>query len=859
MFTLSHPTPAKIPTPSLKPSNPSRQRRQPSDQPFRNPQFDEHLLRSRLIHQANVGHLHEAISTLDVLILHDLTPDTITFSLLLKSSIRSRNFDLGKLVHARLAESKVEVDSVLLNSLITLYSKSGDWRQANENFQAMREKRDLVSWSAMISCFVNNGFELKAIQTFIDMLEHSGFCPNEFCFAAVIRACSNVENAWIGEIIHGLVIKSGCFDDICVGCGLIDMYVKGFEDLDSAKTVFDKMPNRNVVAWSLMIARLVQMGCPENAIELFLDMEVNGFKPDPFTLTSVVSACAELGLFSFGKQLHSRVIRSGLVSDACVGCSLVDMYAKFVAYDSLDDSRKAFDQITEPNVMSWTAIITAYVQGGGHDEEAIKLFSEMVEGPVLPNHFTFASVLKACANVSDPCVGEQVYGQAVKLGLSSDNYVGNSLVSMYTQSGKMEEARRAFDVLFEKNLVSYNTIVDGYAKSLNADMAFQLFHQIENTGIGASAFTFTSLLSAASSVGAGCKGELIHARIVKAGFDTNLRVCNALISTYSRCGNIEVAYRIFSEMQEWNVISWTSMITGFAKHGFAKRALELFDQMLGAGIKPNEVTYVSVLSACSHVGMVSEGWKHFDAMYKQYGILPRMEHYACMVDLLGRSGFLVEALDLINSMPLAANALIWRTLLGGCLVHGNMEIGECSAKKVIEQDPHDPAAYTLLSNLYASKGEWEGMVKIRKDMKQKNLNKEAGYSWIEIGNRVHKFYAGDTSHSQSEKIYEELNQLAGRIKEMGYVPHTDVVLHDMEEDEKEHYLLQHSEKLAVVFGLISTSSPKPIRVFKNLRVCEDCHSAIKCISKATGREIIVRDANRFHHFRDGSCSCNDYW
>ncbi|KAA8549762.1 hypothetical protein F0562_001220 [Nyssa sinensis] len=235
-------------------------------------------------------------------------------------------------------------------------------------------------------------------------------------------------------------------------------------------------------------------------------------------------------------------------------------------------------------------------------------------------------------------------------------------------------------------------------------------------------------------------------------------------------------------------------------------------------------------------------WKHFNSMYKEHGINPRMEHYACMVDLLGRSGFLEKAIHFINSMPFKPDPLVWRTLLGACQVHGNLELGKHAAKMILEQDPNDPASYILLSNLCASTGMWEDVMTIRKIMKERNLVKEAGCSWIETENRVHKFHVGDTSHPQAQEIYEELDKLALKIKEMGYVPDTDFVLHDVEKEQKEKYLFQHSEKIAVGFGLINTSKPKPIRVFKNLRVCGDCHTAIKYISMATGREIILDEA-----------------
>ncbi|KAI8032912.1 Pentatricopeptide repeat-containing protein [Camellia lanceoleosa] len=858
MFVLSLPSPPKLLPPSNLTINPSlHNTSSPSTQTLKHPNFEP--FKDRLIRLANQGHLHQAISTLDLMTQQGLSPDLVTYSVLLKSCIRTRQFDLGKLVHSKLSHSLLDPDSVLLNSLITLYSKSGDWVTANSIFNGMGEHRDMVSWSAMISCFAHNGMQSQSISTFFDMLEFGEY-PNQFCLAAVMQACSNSKNAWIGKIIFGFVIKTGYFEsDVCIGCALIDMFVKGCGDLGSAKKVFDIMRERNAVTWTLMITRYSQLGQPKDAIELFIDMVVSGFIPDRFTFSSTINACAELELLSLGQQLHSLVVKSRLTLDVCVGCSLVDMYVKCAVDGSMVNSRKVFDRMPDHNVMSWTATITGYVQSGGHDKEAIELYCRMIDGQVVPNHFTFSSLLKACGNLSDPAAGEQIYTNAVKHGLASVNCVGNSLISMYARSGRMEDARKAFDILFEKNLVSYNTIVDGYAKNLDSNEAFELFNEIEDTGIEVDAFTFASLLSGAASIGAVGKGEQIHARLMKAGFKSNQCISNSLISMYSKCGNIEAALQVFSEIEDHTVISWTSIVMGLAKHGFATRALKMFQEMLKTGIKPNEVTYIAVLSACSHVGMINEGWKHFNAMYKEHRISPRMEHYACMVDLLGRSGFLEEAIQFINSMPFMADALVWRTLLGACQVHGNTEVGKHAAKMIIKQEPNDPAAYILLSNLYASSGQWDEVVRIRKNMKERNLVKEAGCSWIETENRVYNFHVGDTSHPQAREIYEELDQLSLEIKELGYVPNTNFVLHDVEEKQKEQYLFQHSEKIAVAFGLISTSKSKPIRVFKNIRVCGDCHTAMKYISIATGREIVLRDSNRFHHFKGGACSCNDYW
>lgn len=674
----------------------------------------------------------------------------------------------------------------------------------------------------------------------------------------MIQACTVSESFEFGIAVLASAIKMGVVLGVSVGCALIDM-LANVGDLVSARKVFDGMLERNVVVWTLMITRYVQAGLAKDAIYLFLEMGIEGLEPDQFTLSSVVSACAALESLGLGQQLHSLAIRNGLASNVCVGCSIVDMYSKCGIGGSMDDSRKVFDRMSERNVMAWTAIISGYVQNGGHDLEAMNLFVEMIQGRVRPNHFTYSSILKACARISEAQLGEQVHSLVLKSGLSSINFIGNSLVSMYARTGRMEEARRAFEVLCDKNLVTYNAIADGYIKNSNSEEAFELLHQIESMDIGMNAFTFASLLSAAASIGALSKGQQLHARLLKAGFGSDIGVGNALISMYSRCGDIEDASRVFEEMGDCNVISWTSMITGFAKHGCADRALKLFDGMVSAGIRPNPVPYIAVLSACSHVGLVREGKEHFESMQREHGLVPRMEHYACMVDLLGRSGLLAEAMEFISSMPCAADALVWRTLLSSCRVHRNIKLGEIAAKRIVELEPEDPAAYVLLSNMYAMAGKWEDVAAIRRGMKERRISKEAGLSWVEAENIIHRFHAGDTSHPRAREIFEKLNGLAVEIKGMGYIADKDFVLHDVDDELKEQYLMQHSEKIAVAFALISTSTPRPIRVFKNLRVCGDCHNAIKLMSKATGREIIVRDSNRFHRFRDGECSCGGYW
>ncbi|CAN6444427.1 unnamed protein product [Victoria cruziana] len=809
--------------------------------------------KDRIIRLSSVGRLKEAFDVFYSMSCHDL----VVYSVLLKSCIRLRDFRRGKLLHAQLLQSNVECDTILLNSLISFYSKFGDWEMGYKIFQEMGAK-NLVSWGAMISCFAQNGQHGRAIAKFKKMME-VGFWPNEFCYAGVIRACYDGENFASGLVVFGLTVKTGFQYNLCVGCGLIDLFVKGGNDKNSALLIFDDMPERNGVAWTLMITRCVQSGSAEEAIGLFLDMELDGFEPDHFCFTSVVSACTELESLSLGQQLHSRIIKADLATDVCVGCCLIDMYAKCSENGSMEDSRKVFDRMTKHNVMSWTALISGYVQSAGDDVAAIKLFWRMKHGDVQPNEYTFSSALKACANSSALETGEQIYALVVKAGLAALDAVSNAFVSMYARSGKMDEAQKAFNFMFEKNLISYNVMVDGYVKSQRTDDAFMLVQEIDNIGVRPSNFTFSSLLSAAASLGAMTIGQQLHCQLSKSGFSSDPCVGNSLISMYSRCGNIDDALKVFSRMPVRNLISWTSIINGLAKHGFGIETLELFHQMVESGVRPNEVTFVGVLSACGHAGLVDEGWKYFDSMSSSHGITPRMEHYACLVDLLGRSGCLEKALSFIYSMPFKANALVWRALLSACRTHGNMEIGKTAAKRIAELEPDDPAAYVLLSNLYAASGLWDSASHIRTAMKMKKVRKEAGCSWVEIHNQVHRFYVGDTSHPQAKEIYNKLEQLVSEIRKIGYMPDTNFVLHDVEEELKEQYLLQHSEKIAVAFCILNTGPRRPIRIFKNLRVCGDCHSALKFISEVTGREIIVRDTSRFHHIKGGDCSCRGYW
>ncbi|RWW70597.1 hypothetical protein BHE74_00021733 [Ensete ventricosum] len=352
---------------------------------------------------------------------------------------------------------------------------------------------------------------------------------------------------------------------------------------------------------------------------------------------------------------------------------------------------------------------------------------------------------------------------------------------------------------------------------------------------------------------------LLVALVVRMGLEEDVYVGTSVVDMYCKCGRVRMAKKAFDRMKEKNILSWSAMVAGYGMHGHGHEALKVFHEMMRSGEKPNYITFVSVLAACSHAGLVTEGRYWLDAMKRKFNIEPGVEHYGCVVDLLGRAGCVNEAYRLIKDMKVKPDFVVWGALLSACRIHKNVKLGEISARKLFELDPKNCGYYVLLSNIYADAGRWNDVQRMRVLIKSKGLVKPPGYSSVEFKGRVHVFLVGDKKHPQHIEIYNYLEKLRVRMLEAGYVPDTGSVLHDVDEEEKETVLRVHSEKLALAFAIINTAPGTTIHIIKNLRVCGDCHSAIKLITKLVEREVVVRDSHRFHHFRDGSCSCGDYW
>ncbi|CAM6073835.1 unnamed protein product [Sphagnum tenellum] len=595
------------------------------------------------------------------------------------------------------------------------------------------------------------------------------------------------------------------------------MYAKCGSIEDSWR-VFSRMPTRDSVAWNALISGYVKCGQGHKALALAQEMQQEGLEPGAVTFVAVLNAY---------------------------------MYVKC---KSLEEAWRVFNRMPTRNVVSWNAMILGHVKCG-YGQKALELSQQMQQEGVEPNTLTFVGVLNACASLAALEEGRHLHQQIIQSGCESDVLVGNSLVDMYAKCGSIEDAWRVFSRMHvhdmfawsaiilgyvkcgqgkkalevfnrmsSPNVVAWNAMILGFLKSGQGQKSLELFQQMEQKGVEPDPVTFVGVLNACASVSALEEGRRIHQQIIQSGLESAVFVGSSLLDMYAKCGSIQDAQKVFNKMPMHDVVTWTAMLKGYAMHGLGKEALRHFEQMSQADVEMDQVTFISLLSACTHAGLVDEGLCYFESMGSVYGVPATVEHYACIVDLLGRAGHLQEAEDFISTMSCEPAASVWVALLGACRIHHNMEMGERIAKQLVELDPGNP-----------------------------------GPTWIEVNNEIHTFVVDDQDHPQMVEIHAELKRLSGQMKDAGYVPVTKLVLHDVEEEEKLFQSCHHSEKLAIAYGLISTPPYTPLRIFKNLRICGDCHTFTKFIANVVKREIIVRDANCFHHFQDGHCSCRDYW
>ncbi|XP_038892172.1 pentatricopeptide repeat-containing protein At5g39680 [Benincasa hispida] len=673
----------------------------------------------------------------------------------------------------------------------------------------------------------------------------------------LLKVAADAKNLKFGRIVHAhLIITNHSHGDCKVNQlnSLINLYVK-CDEVSIARQMFDSMPRRNVISWSTLMAGYMQNGSPLEVFELLKKMVVkDNILPNEYVIATVISSC-DSQMYIEGKQCHGYVFKSGLELHQYVKNTLIQMYSK------CSDVRAAMQILyTVPgyDIFCYNLVMSELLQHT-HTGEAVEVLKLMISEGIEWNNATFVTIFRLCASLKDIKLGKQVHAQMLKSDIDYDVYIGSSLIDMYGKCGNVSSGRAFFDQLQSRNVVSWTSIMAAYFQNGFFEEALDLFSKMEVDHIPPNEYTLAVLLNSAAGLSALSLGDQLHARAEKSGLKANVIVGNALIIMYSKSGDILAARCVFSNMMCCDTITWNAVITGHSHHGLGAVALSMFQDMLATRERPNYVTFIGVLSACAHLSRVDEGFYYFNHLMKQFGIVPGLEHYTCIVGLLSRSGRLDEAEKFMASNQINWDVVSWRTLLNACYVHRNYDKGKQIAENLLQLEPKDVGTYILLSNMHARVRRWDGVVKIRKLMRERNVKKEPGVSWLEIRNVAHVFTSEDIKHPESNLIYDKVKDLLSKIRPLGYVPDIASVLHDIEDEQKVDNLSYHSEKLAIAYGLMKTPSGAPIRVIKNLRMCDDCHTAVKLISKVANRFIIVRDANRFHHFQDGFCSCGDYW
>ncbi|XP_051141979.1 pentatricopeptide repeat-containing protein At3g63370, chloroplastic isoform X2 [Andrographis paniculata] len=712
-------------------------------------------------------------------------------------------------------------------------------------------KGDVVLFNLMISMYASNGMSKEAMNVLVDV-QNNGVVPTTYTFVAALQACE-AERLWYGRQVHALILKYGLSFDRYVANAFVVLYAKCGR-IDEAARVFDDIGDRDGISWNSMLDAYVQNGLYHDALDFFRGMTISGQQPDNVSVITALLACGRSGNLQNGMEIHAFAVKNGMELDLQVGNTIVDMYGK-CSKPILMES--AFRRMPEKDFISWATVIAGYVSKYSY-VKALETFREAQAKGLDIDVMMIQSVLLACHGLKCSLIAKEIHGYIVRRQLS-DVALLNTFVNVYGECREVNYARHVFELIDLKSVVSWTSIIACYVHNGLADEALRLCFLMARSGVEFDAVAVLSIISAAANLSALRKGKEVHGFLVRRCFHLEKFIASSLVDMYASCGAVDDSYKVFSYTKDRDLVLWTSMIDAYGMHGHGTMAIKLFREMENENLVPDHITFLALLYACSHSALVEEGKRYFYAMQCRYNLEPWPEHYACLVDLLSRANCLEEAFELVEAMEEPTPA-VWCALLGACRTHSNMEIGEVAARKLLEMEPENPGNYVLISNLYAAAERWEDAEKVRVMMRVKGLRKDPGCSWIEVGNEVHTFTTQDRSHPRRGEIYEELNYITKKLGQVGgYKAQTIFVLHNVEEAEKVEMLHGHSERLALAYGLINTSPRMPIRIAKNLRVCGDCHAFTKLFSKVFDREVIVRDANRFHHFRDGVCSCGDFW
>lgn len=833
------------------------------------------------------GPLSEAVAILDSLAQQGSKVRPFTFMNLLQACIDRDCIWVGRELHSRIGVVR-QVDPFVETKLVSMYAKCGHLDEARKVFDGMRE-RNLFTWSAMIgACFRDLKWE-EVVELFYDMVG-DGVLPDEFLLPKVLKACGKCRDLETGRLIHSMVVRGGMCNSLLVVNSILAVYAKCGE-MSCAEKLFRRMDERNLVSWNVVITGYCQMGEIGQAQKYFDAMWEEGIEPGLVTWNILIASYNQLGHCDIAMDLMRKMESFGIA----------------------------------PDVYTWTSMISGFTQKG-RTNDAFDLLREMLIVGVEPNNITIASAASACASVKSLSMGSEIHSIAVKTSLVADILIGNSLIDMYAKVGDLEAAQSIFDMMFKRDVYSWNSIIGGYCQAgfcgkahelfmkmqesdsppnvvtwnvmitgfmqngdedeaLNLfqriekdgkikpnvaswnslisgflqsgqkDKALQIFRRMQFSNMAPNLVTVLTILPACANLVAAKKVKEIHCCAVRRNLVSELSVSNTFIDSYAKSGNMTYSRKVFDGLSPKDIISWNSLLSGYVLHGCSESAFDLFDQMRKDRLNPNRVTLASVISAYSHAGMVDEGKHAFSNISKEYKIRLDLEHYYAMVYLLGRSGKLAEALKFIQNMPVEPNSAVWAALLTASRIHRNFGMAIFAGERLLELEPENIITQHLLSKAYSVCGKsWEAP-KMKKLEKGKFVKETVGESWIEMNNMVHTFVVGDQSQPYVDKVHSWLNRVGLNFK--AHISDNELCI---EEEEKENISSVHSEKLAFAFAFMdSHHTPQILRIVKNLRMCRDCHDTAKYLSLAYRCEIYLNDSNCLHHFKDGHCSCRDYW
>ncbi|OVA19051.1 Pentatricopeptide repeat [Macleaya cordata] len=607
---------------------------------------------------------------------------------LLQCCSDSKALKQGRQVHQQIIVHGFGLDPFITTKLIQMYSDCNDFSSTHNLFDKLPQP-NVFAWTAILAFYLRNGMYQDCLRTY-HQLRWQGTKPDSYIFPKVIRACTQSLSLEEGIEIHTDIIKFDGELNLQVCNSLIDMYSK-FGDVQNARRVFDEMLQKDLLSWNSMISGYVCNGFIDLSIKLLDSMRLNGFEPDLVTWNTIMDAYCRIGL--------------------------------------CEEASKIFEHVKEPNIISWTSLISGYSRTGKH-EISMRIFRDMMSrGGVIPDPDALSSALSSCKLLGNLRSGRELHGYGIKIqeGLEFYNSAGAVLLTMYSGSGKAQFARNVFEFMDKSDVVTWNAMILGLTHLGMGDSALKCFGEMQLIGVKNSQITLSTILPVCDLN----LGKQIHADIVKNGFNSAVPVWNALINMYSKCGCIEDAYTVFTNMGTKDVVSWNTMIGGYGIHGHGRAALELLQEMKKqSSILPNSVTFTSALTACSHAGLVDEGLQLFDSWNQEFNFVPTMDHFGCLVDLLARAGRLVDAMDFIKKMPFNPDKSIWGAILAACRAHQNIEIGKIAAENLFSLEPENPGNYVTLSNIYSRAGRFDDSVRVRKLMEARGLVKVSGCSWI---------------------------------------------------------------------------------------------------------------------------------